>query len=372
MKKQQKSPSERITWQHERSSFTAALSPMLHRGKKRARSSSPTSSPSHPSPNTPVVNVKKLQQALRSPHADPTLELWDRFSLSGVSKTPLGIANPTLAHLMVSSSPRPTKAAAGAHGENTLRRAISCGTNWPKRRRVDKAGVQSPSTRMMELARGDSKTSMVTALLETVNDELIRSDSPDARGPTPESRPLKERGIRSPRRPIHETDPRTAGVVSRCDVEIHEGDFEDDFNDDFDDELLLELDASFPAEAGEASPTAAAAATKQNKVNLTADWNEATADEFGDLDDDVFAAAEQFVSQVEAGPAANDKIRHINTPVHQKPQARVFGGGTDDSDDLYGDDFGGDFDFEAAEIAATQSVKSLAASASLSNVRIRP
>lgn len=166
------SPNERIMWDTKQDPRYS--SPMLprKRGKKRARSSSPTSSPSV---NTPAVNVKMLSQALKSPHTDPALELWDRFSLSGsTGTTPLGAANPALAQFMVSSSPRPSKLRITAEGG--LRRAISCGTNWPKRRRRDRGeSITAMVPVSEESPTGDSKSSMVTALLESVTGEIARS-----------------------------------------------------------------------------------------------------------------------------------------------------------------------------------------------------
>ncbi|TGJ79935.1 hypothetical protein E0Z10_g8828 [Xylaria hypoxylon] len=104
------SPQEKIGWDTKQRPMYG-VSPMPRkRGSKRARSSSPVSSP--------AVNVQKLSAALKSPRADPAIELWDRFSLSGsTATTPLGAANPALAQIMVSSSPQPPKfAGAGRRG----------------------------------------------------------------------------------------------------------------------------------------------------------------------------------------------------------------------------------------------------------------
>ncbi|KAK8111452.1 DNA replication factor Dna2-domain-containing protein [Apiospora kogelbergensis] len=119
-------PSERIGWDTTQDPSATSLSPMLPRkkGKKRARSSSPVSSPAAKSKsNTPAMDVKRLCAALKSPHPDPALELWDRFSMTNSSAaTPLGATHPDLANMMVSSSPRP-KFLAGA---NPLHPTVDC------------------------------------------------------------------------------------------------------------------------------------------------------------------------------------------------------------------------------------------------------
>ncbi|KXJ89745.1 hypothetical protein Micbo1qcDRAFT_165090, partial [Microdochium bolleyi] len=79
------SPQDRLSWDA-RQGPQVSYSPIVprRRNRKRARSSSPTSSPASSSKvTTPAVNVKQLSRALKSPHADPAMELWDRFSLSG-------------------------------------------------------------------------------------------------------------------------------------------------------------------------------------------------------------------------------------------------------------------------------------------------
>ncbi|KAF9876044.1 hypothetical protein CkaCkLH20_06490 [Colletotrichum karsti] len=377
----QPSPSERLLWNNERNTGYPSLSPMMPRkGRKRARSSSPVSSPSHEQPASPAVNIKKLSEALKSPHADPTLELWDRFSLSSNGNgnvTPLGITNPTLAHLMFSSSPRnPNTAAATAPaGDASLRRAISCGLNWPKRRRVDRSDAPPSLTRTLTRETTDSsKNSLVTALLDTVTGSMqdgsppeISDQSPDHGMETPS--PTKRRAdtmrpppvsptprpSRVPKLPPPEKNPslgvaKDLGLDKPVTAVAAESDYGDDDFDEFDDDTFLELEAgmSLSNPQQEAGQTTPAAQLNQaiNQVPIVPD------DEFDDVDEDIFEAAEGIMESAE-----------INAAPHAAPSkplraAKAMPDTVDnDPDDVFGDDFGGDFDFDAAELAATQSAQ---------------
>lgn len=386
------SPSERIFWHHDRDSVSSAMSPMLsRRGKKRARSSSPTSSPTTSKLNTPAVNVKKLVQAYKSPLADPAMELWDRFSLSGTENaTPLGAANPMFAHLMVSSSPRPPKDGAnGQLGDPSLRRAVSCGMNWPKRRRIDKSITDSPTRALQRGQVLSSKSSMVSALLETVTDEINRSVSAEAhdeaiRSPSPPKRTGPSR--QDARSPIKHRVAGKGPTVSPLVKQNHsEGVFPEPLNDattshqadsdygedDFDDDMLIELDASLQPDQTEkllpeisVTQDATNPETRQEPGDLE--------DDFGDLDDDVFAAAETLVAEVESNTTTqNGPGQQTDWGVQPAANATCGGGQREDAEDVYGDDFGGDFDFDAAELAATQSLSHPPA-ASSAHVRMVP
>ncbi len=89
--------------------------------------------------------------------------------------------------------------------------------------------------------------------------------------------------------------------------------------------------------------------TDPNPTGITKDD-----DEFDDLDDDFLDGAETLIAVVETGlstqvnvPDSYMEEEGMNVPREKKK--------VEDEDDSYGDDFGGDFDFEAAELAATQS-----------------
>lgn len=330
------SPNDRLLWDnHQDTLYLSALSPMMSRkGRKRARSSSPVSSPAPEKPNPPSVNVKKLTQALKSPHADPTLELWDRYSLNGAENatTPLGIAHPALAQLMVSSSPRSTK---GSNAEANLRRAISCGLNWPKRRRVERSTSGSRSGEK-EDPEAASKSSLVTALLDTVTSS-INEQSAGSRDELPESPSPKKRRICA----------TSSGSPRQKKVQLPESsDYGDDDLDDFDDDTLMQLEASISA-------TQLGAQVDQEKTIPQESKKEVpqVSDEFDDLDDDIFDEAENLIASAESRHTSQ-VVGGNRTP--QKPTTAPVGAGEDDE---FEDAFEGDFDFEAVELAATQAVK---------------
>lgn len=355
------SPDERLQWHIEDGQHAAHTSPLLpRRRKKRARSSSPISSPAVEKIRTPVVNVKKLKQATDLPRADPAVDLWDRFAVGAPdSKNPLGATNPALAHLMVSSSPRPSKDAVPLSSGNSLRRAISCGSHWPKRRRVESMAEAGPAEERAQT----SKSSMVTALLETVNGEINKSDELEEAEIGMESPSFKR--CRSPKKspafPILPTSQQLpqAGVIaaetrleqmqSLQDAKTPNSDYGDD---DFDDDDMWELDASLlsgQVEAGSLPAVERAAGTGSVK-EPDKQQEGLDQDEFDDVDDDLLAAAaEDMMAEVNSSPNAKAKSSTNTKAVH-------LDGGTGDAEDTYEDDFGGDFDFEAVELAATQSV----------------
>lgn len=188
------SPSDRLLWDNRQDAgYGSALSPMMPRkSRKRARSSSPISSPVFDKPKPPSVNVKKLAQALKSPHADPTLELWDRYAKGPENaNTPLAITNPALAQLMVSSSPRSIKGSTSQYADGNLRRAISCGLNWPKRRKVERSTSGGRASGEREEKEAASKSSFVTALLDTVTSSINVQSDGETSDPVAESPSLR-------------------------------------------------------------------------------------------------------------------------------------------------------------------------------------
>ncbi|OLN85079.1 DNA replication ATP-dependent helicase/nuclease dna2 [Colletotrichum chlorophyti] len=383
----QVSPSERILWNNERDNYNyaAALSPMMPRkGRKRARSSSPISSPAHEQPTTPAVNVKKLSEALKSPHADPTLELWDRFSFNTNGNiTPLGATNPTLANLMFSSSPRNPKNTGPLVGDSSLRRAISCGLNWPKRRRIDRPETPSFTSTFTRETTDSSKNSLVTALLDTVTDSMQAESPPQESEPSvdhemespspskrktgtmrppclsPSRRPRRAPSLPPQQRDSHPSVAKDSGLDVNAKATAAESAYDDDaFDefDEFDDDTFLELEASLSL------PESKTEAKKTTPVPLTVDppvqppqQENATLDddEFGDLDDDIFEAAEGIMETAEA--IAASQVPNLTKPPPATKAA--VAPPEDDLDDAFGDDFGGDFDFDAAELAATQSAQ---------------
>ncbi|QUC21413.1 uncharacterized protein UV8b_05656 [Ustilaginoidea virens] len=340
------SPSDKLLWNNQQDVlYAAALSPMLLRkGKKRARSSSPTSSPLTDKAHAPAVNVKNLAKALRSPHADPALELWDRYSMTGLenTKTPTGAVNPALAQLMISSSPKHVKDMSAPRNDASLRRAVSCGLNWPKRRKVERpksASQNSSQQREMEAA---SKSSLVTALLDTVTSSFHES-SPGHTIENPVLSPSPKKRRKSPKieSPCRTTATATATAPAPALAPPPSSDYGDD---DFDDHAFMELEASLQLTGPSKTPKPEIDEarmldfTKGRKtMNVAEDMN--------NLKETVLnnAALPWETSPVTATPGKPTKSREGELDAVP--------------DDEFGDDFDGDIDFDAVELAATQSAR---------------
>ncbi|KAJ4293893.1 DNA replication endonuclease-helicase Dna2 [Collariella sp. IMI 366227] len=169
------SPSERILWRNDLdANQPVAMSPLLPRkGRKRARSSSPISSPASRI-LTPNVDVKKLARVLKTPRADPASELWDRFSVPGTNTSPSGLMNPLLAQLMVSSSPRP-KDGSVLGSERPLRKAISCDDDFDDETllELDASFLGQTDDRTLVVSAGNSsQTAAPVPVKKAVDDEF--------------------------------------------------------------------------------------------------------------------------------------------------------------------------------------------------------
>ncbi|KAG5980101.1 hypothetical protein E4U55_004396 [Claviceps digitariae] len=345
------SPGDTLMWNNKQDlPYAAALSPMLPRkGKRRARSSSPMSSPAAEKATAPAVNVQRLTKALKSPHADPTLELWDRYSLSGLENTttPTRAVNPALAQLMVSSSPKPSRDTSLRRGQDAdLRRSISCGLNWPKRRKIERSKSGSQSSSQQRELEAASKSSLVTALLDTITSSIHESNSTRFTehlmqlSPSPKKRKLSPRRMETPCR---RTSPQLISSSS------------DYGDDDFDDDAFMELEASLHATGPSTTPSVGHDAcgdlpttAYQDKLGeRTKTTKTKKGCDFDDFDDSMF-----------------DSIAKPRKPSIDltTPKKQCF---TDSRamnlEDSPGTEFGGDFDvdidFDAVELAATQSVQ---------------
>jgi DNA replication ATP-dependent helicase Dna2 len=369
-------PAEQLLWHNDRDEVSQRISPMIGRRKrKRARSSSPASSPSNAMPATPAVNVKQLSQALRTPNADPTLQLWDRFALPGGNgASPSGLTNPMMAHLLVSSSPRPLKHGGGTphqQSEGSLRRAISCGTQWPKRRKTFGSEPLSKVT-ISGSPNGDSKSSLVSALLKTVTGELNKSTYSKGGEGVPRL-PSAQGGAHSRRDTPYESPSERALAVNKAAGSrpvVHgdagestghsksAGTSSSDYgDDDFDDDTLLELDATVYTIPDEELSTAVS--VKNTAMFGEEDENTTAMDEdFGDFDDDLLDAAEDIM----ATAASQHPCKRENATHHsQTPSKQLTSTLMEQEDDTYSDDLG-DIDFDAVELAATQSASRAAPS----------
>lgn len=347
------SPSERLTWR-------PANSPVRRQRKKRARSSSPILSPGPSSSAGPNIDLKGLTGGLKTPRAaDPASELWAQFSRPGTD-TPVGIENPFLAHLMVSSSPRPNKDGSAPRSDKSLRKTLSCGSNWPKRRRVERvdeeqrvAGQGSP--------RQDAKSTMVSTLLETGDTELRKTRLAEAQIEQVESPSPRKKSSRKANPEILSND--TISLIDLAGGSDAAGNPEktvevssDYGDDDFDDDTLMELDAVLNIFQGP-EPTAVSVPENAPVVSVPAAAEE-DFDEF-DVDDDFFDGAEDLLAEVEAKHLSQVPKQQNVEPVQIEARPQQA-----DLDDEFGDDFGEDFDPEAVELAATQGPISALSSAS--------
>lgn len=381
------SPGERIVWLNDAiEPSSAAMSPMLTRRgrKRRARSSSPVSSPAA---KAPVPNIARGGPGQLTPSADPASELWDRFSVPGVAASPAARMNPLLARMMVSLSPRPPKGNDAPGTERSFRKANSCGSNWPKRRKMERLDLD-PAPVSQGGEASTNKSTLVSALLETVEGEIMKLD-PESKvqgdnnsSPTLQRRtsPRKSRAAgREPSiletvvegRPVPNSS-SSANTIDHVDLTKEDDpkkpswDYgDDDFDDDFDEDTLMELDVSiamapppkdeYTLVKDEKSPSAPPALPPPAaSKGFEDEFGDLDDDDFADLDDDLFDGAEDLMAQVEAKP--------IPQPDFSGKQALPQAG----EEDEYGDDFGDDLDLDAIEFAATQSVMPASAN---SNVR---
>ncbi|RDA92458.1 hypothetical protein CP533_6434 [Ophiocordyceps camponoti-saundersi (nom. inval.)] len=297
------SPGDKVLWNNKQDSlYVSALSPMLARKRKRARSSSsPISSPLADKPEPPTVDIGMLREALKSGHADPTLELWDRYSVNGPENaiSLAGVVKPALEQLMISSSPKPSNDGLAPRTDSAFRRSATCGLNWPKRQKMSRAGIDDQ--RELEAA---SKSSLVTALLDTVDQDFVE-DCPQLR---PVSTSPSERRLHPP-------------AVAN-DSSSDYGD------DDFDDDTLEELEASLLG--GESTKQEMEQDSKSTRDRLT---------------------------PVDGGDINDNHVRRDSKPPTTPPGRAQSKLAQESPMDEFGDDFDGDIDFDAVELAATQTVQ---------------
>ncbi|KAK5661983.1 hypothetical protein OQA88_10094 [Cercophora sp. LCS_1] len=334
--------------------------PMLTRyGKKRrARSSSPASSP--------APNAKRVAYGRKTPQADPALELWDRFALPGANANSTGLTNPLLSRMMMSSSPRPPRDASIPGSERSLRKSVSCGSNWPpKRRKIERLDIEQTYLSQGN-EKSNSKSSLVSALLETVDGAIRKTETT---GEAEEnSSPSRRKSPRKSRLNISQQREHSAPEqpqVNPNQPSRSEKAFSDYGDDDFDDDTLMELDASIVnlVQADESTlidieePAPALTIPAAIKV---------AEDEFGDLNDDFFDGAEDLMAVVESNLVSKSAVQGQGQDRSPPPDAVKKDVG-DEFDDEFDDDFGDDIDLEALELAATQSAARAASAVSRSS-----
>jgi DNA replication ATP-dependent helicase Dna2 len=373
------SPDDRVEWDYSKgSSQDSTPFQGIRRAKKRARSSSPiASSPAY----------AKGEQ----PQLDPGSELWGRYSLNGPNAaTPLGPSVPALAHLMQTSSPQPSKDSTAPRAVSSFRRANSCGTTFPKRRRV---GGSDGDVFTEPANIGPSRLSV---LIERVQECMtqpkpsIRADessspshgayksapsSVDDTSPITHLRRPGEAFTSLSNSASHTKIPKDACIQRqerRASVQANSSDYGDFDDDELDPSVLDALNSQPPAEVLlEARPpveqlprartgrssrspkktTMPVLADEDSIRTLPKDGNDDDDDEFGDFDDDVFGDLEQVVSQFDSlAPIMKPDKALCSVPLASKAIQKS------DSDDEFGDDGIDENDFEAA-VAATQSLR---------------
>jgi DNA replication ATP-dependent helicase Dna2 len=200
-------PEDHIYWQHgptPRSSVPSAADNSARRGKKRARSSSPASSSQNQKSThfnvQETLDLKTLHESLKTPHNDPALDLWARYTDASLAKKDAdGKPLPAFAHLMTSSPQTPNT----TNGKDSgLRRSISCGIEWPaskaKRRKVNQELVEGrvkdvfAASKTDIMASGKSKASRITLLMEKLQENSRKVPQIEVSGPSSSS-PLPDR-----------------------------------------------------------------------------------------------------------------------------------------------------------------------------------
>lgn len=411
---QLKTPDERVMWDQ---AINAAdnngpsyVAP--RRGRKRPRSSSPMSSPgnasSHFGANPEAGDLQ--QPGVHAGHAGPGLDLWSGYAIGADKCTPRGPQNPLFAHLMGnSSSPQSANVKNSASREGTFKRSISCGTQFPKRRKV---GVFEDHTAtdvfMGPMKSALSKPSRVSELLDGIKvaavspDKSALSACPSSSSPIPRSKGWSERKEMHQASPLGAKDRHVTGDTGivggeapRFQLQPEEkddtivsqksdstsSDYGDFDADQFDESFLAVLESNqtsiqtsqspatrthpeaqytrpIPPTTTQESPTAVI----KPKVVPHADAEEE--DEFADSDEEMFAADfEEILSKYDTLPAP---VVIGNQPAMRQGEL-AEGKGPDnktvadipDSDDEYGDDLD-DTDFAVAEASATQALQNSA------------
>lgn len=378
------SPDDRIMWDCNKDIPSSASSiGGIRRAKKRARSSSPASSPAHA-----LSRFQAKEDSLINQQIDPGCELWGRYSLTTSNNpTPQGTTISSLAHIMHTSSPQALKDGRTPRLGTGFRRANSCGTTLPKRRRV---GGYNGETSDIFSEFADIGPSKLSVLIEKVQQGLTRPDQPDSESrrsssPSVQAGTLSARSEgSSPIRRKANTErlttsnfditalpernsadfPRLPEASDEHDGSSDYGEFDDDFGDDILDAAGPRTTDSSnvdiaPPKAHEDPPrkswvrplsASAFSPTKPEDQSKASNALDGEDDEFGEMDDDLLATAEfeHIMSQYEA--RAVPEMKNSEGKSHMSIDA----GSETQSEDDFGDDFD-DVDLAAVEAAATQS-----------------
>jgi len=375
------SPEERIEWNHEKDMIPGSGSGIggIRRARKRARSSSPTGSPS--------AQASPHFFESTNPKVDPGSELWGRYSLNGSNApTPQGPSIPALAHLMHTSSPQPSKEGATPRSAPGFRRANSCGNQFPKRRRV--GGSEGDDVFTESATIGPSK---LAVLIERVQEGLAPKQSQASITSSSCLQSLVDRpplhiedvekvgcndqdefetalGRRSQKIEAAKSETSLSVAPEAVKAEIPESSDYGDFDDDELDESLMEIMVEDTTTTPQIHPNLTSQthpAKSQSKPHprpkvaksFESGTLKAESDEFDESDEDLFAAdLENIASQFDTKARGENKTisaGETGALGQRKPLART----KSESEDEFGDCGLDDLDFEAAEATATQAIQ---------------
>jgi len=368
------SPEDRIEWDLRSSSSQLGI----RRATKRARSSSPLSSPAAQA----AAHFNSKGESLDT-QIDSGSELWGRYSLNGsAAPTPQGATIPALVNIMFTSSPQNSKTETPRSG--IFRRTNSCGNSFPKRRRIGSSQKEDVLTESAKI--GPSKLSV---LIERVQEGLRKPIS------TPEEQPLSHRveeidhrnsrDSNSPFQLDHEINNGTALYTPQQNREPAEkagSDYGDIDDDDLDEASLFTCFPSkqekpilsHPTESRLSSLPKAKQPSHISRY-YTADTKQPSSqanfqkipkaipqikmmedEEFDDSDEDLYAAGlDDMVSSFCKSNAPSTTLAESQSRSNSSLLQKVAQ--VEDSDDEFGDEELDIIDFQVAELAATQSIQ---------------
>lgn len=191
-----RSPLEAVSWDRSpRGSNDSFMTPVMRRGKKRARSSSPASSSQKIKTTKPAFDLQNLQASLKTPQNDPVAEFESRYFARNRHQTPSKPSSSAAPDFMHSSSPQ-TPALSGGESAK-LRRTASCGIAYPrgsKRRKMsreDKPVLKENPKDNASISEKQGELEAISRLLDSINDGLqSASRSPSQRDGPSSSCPL--------------------------------------------------------------------------------------------------------------------------------------------------------------------------------------
>lgn len=187
-----------------------------------------------------------------------------------------------------------------------------------------------------------SKSSLVTALLDTVTGTInepgpSRAQEQLMRSPSPKKRKLSPERMETPRCADKSAQPSSSSS---------------DYGDDFDDDVFMELEASMQATGTTNTPIPDKIDQGQPGRRNHDGKSQSVIDlveEFNDMDDDD-SVCDNIVQSRQALGISTPKRQSKNLPAAKLEES---------PGDEFGNDLDGDIDFDAVELAATQSIQQL-------------